>query len=307
MSDKQKKRVPAIVRWQNSLLCAGSRGPKPSVRATLLTMAVRADNNKLTFYMPVSEIAEWMGVSKSSAERNLNAALKSGWLIQTRRGRTGSPSDYMLRFGVSDNPEGIIPGSSEGDPNPSELTGYNPSDLVSNPSDLVQLPVRTDGPTTNNYSSTTPTTYKGAAAPEFLEVLGGSAKGESVSDELDDSGELGTIPQGWHPNGIHVSHYGPLLPSAVKNYATLFKEWAAGESAVRDNWDSTFSAFLECVMHGADLGTEGFDGIEIQDDGAYSYVGRVEASEEAIRMVNEALGLTMGDLFGPPLQPGDHG
>ncbi|MBS4104305.1 helix-turn-helix domain-containing protein [Tsukamurella paurometabola] len=128
-----------ISRWRNALLCSGAQGPKPAVRATLLTLAVRADKNELTFFMTVAELAEWMGVTKRTAERHLAEALESGWLEQVRRGRTGRATDYRLLIGDTPNPDGRIPNPTEltASPNPTDLAGSNPTDLTgSNPTEL---------------------------------------------------------------------------------------------------------------------------------------------------------------------------
>lgn len=101
--------IPRLVRWRNALLMSGERGPKLHIRTTLLTLSVRANTDSLEFFMPVSELADWLGVSKRTAERHLRDALDSGWITQLRRGHSGgNASVYRLTVGDTVNPSGDL-------------------------------------------------------------------------------------------------------------------------------------------------------------------------------------------------------
>lgn len=171
-------RLP-ILKWRNALTFSGKLGPKPLVRATLLTLAARADNTTLTFFMGVDELSHIMGIGYSTAEKHLQRALESGWVEQTSRGGSfGKVSSFRLTFGATENPEGILPPPPKRTPLPAKSEGnhrhVDGSDSVSdsvsdagedgNPSKVRDgtprnrgmEPLESEGPTTPELLHTTP-------------------------------------------------------------------------------------------------------------------------------------------------------
>lgn len=147
-------KIPNLVRWRNALLMSGEVGPKPTVRATLLTLSVRANIDNLTFYMPVSELAEWMGVNKRTAERYLSDALESGWLVQLRRGNSGgNASAYRLSLGATENPDGVL---KKKNPTTVNIDGGLPTELtVDYRQNCRGSTVKTVGPTVKTVTTET--------------------------------------------------------------------------------------------------------------------------------------------------------
>ncbi|MBB1020146.1 hypothetical protein G6030_02365 [Dietzia sp. E1] len=236
-----------ILKWRNALLFSGKMGPKPIVRATLVTLAARADNTTLTFFMGVDELSHIMGTGYSTAEKHLQRALESGWVEQTSRGGSfGKVSSFRLTFGATENPEGIIPpppkrtplpAKSEG--NPREVDGSdsvsdtgqdgNPSEVRDGtPQNRGMEPLKSEGPTTNQLLQTTP---KISPPPE---------PGIRVETPL---------PLDWQPNHTH---------DHMLERLGIDKKWAVAEficrlgDLKRSDWNGTFGAFINAVDEGRD-------------------------------------------------------
>ena len=127
MTTNQHDDVLPIIKWKNALTFSGKLGPKPLVRATLVTLATRAHNETLTFYMGVEELGKRLGVSERTAQRQMTEALESGWIVQTARGsgRSGKVSDFRLVIGETENPDGVVLPPNMPEEIPDSFDGYS--------------------------------------------------------------------------------------------------------------------------------------------------------------------------------------
>lgn len=243
MTTNQHDDVLPIIKWKNALTFSGKLGPKPLVRATLVTLATRAHNETLTFYMGVEELAKRLGVSDRTAQRQMTEALDSGWIVQTARGsgRSGKVSDFRLVIGETENPDGVVLPPNMPEEIPDRFDGYSDEgDAESHdgekntrqicrkyPTDLSEIPDRFDGPTTNQLL----TTSKDSPLP-----------GAETTEEI-------PLPLDWEPNHTHdemLARFG------------IDKKWAVCEFICRmgernrSDWDRTFGRFINALNDGND-------------------------------------------------------
>lgn len=220
---------PRIVRWQNALLFSGTLGPKPAIRATLMTMAVRADNSRLTFYMSVDELGHRLGVDKRTAERHLAVALTSGWLEQTERGSSrGRASAFRLTFGATENPGGKIldpPGRSA---TTDSFDGSSGESIGSTTDRIVG-----SLPTELSDQLLTTTTHKNIRSPEPTATPDGQPPQP--------------LPEHWTPNTAHRRNAAQLDQDADQ-LADDFRSRMTRQR--RRDWDATFGAFIAAVDAG---------------------------------------------------------
>lgn len=245
------QRLP-IIAWENALAFSGPLGPKPIVRAVLFTMARRADNTTLTFFMGVDEISHIMGTGYSTAENHLKRALESGWVEQTSRGGSfGKVSSFRLTFGATENPEGIIPpppkrmplpAKSEG--NPREVDGSdsvsdtgedgNPSEVRDGtPQNRGMEPLKSEGPTTPELLQTTTLTLDRTLT-----------RGDTEREETD---EPKPLHETWVPNNTNRLRADRMGYDPAKLVGNFHRRVSARESR---NWNRTFGYFLSCVEKG---------------------------------------------------------
>lgn len=247
MSTVQNDSKLPILKWRNALLFSGKLGPKPIVRATLVTLAARADNTNLTFFMGVDELSHIMGTGYSTAEKHLQRALESGWVEQISRGGSfGKVSSFRLTFGATENPEGIIPPPPKRTPLPAKSEGnhrhVDGSDSVSdagedgNPSEVRDgtpqnrgmEPLKSEGPTTPELLQTTPK----------ISPLPGAETTEEIP-----------LPLDWEPNHTHdhmLARLGIDKKWAVAEFICRMGDWK------RSDWDRTFGAFINALNEGRD-------------------------------------------------------
>lgn len=243
MSTVQNDDVLPIIKWKNALTFSGKLGPKPLVRATLVTLATRAHNEKLTFFMGVEELGKRLGVSERTAQRYMTDALDSGWIVQTARGsgRSGKVSDFRLVIGETENPDGVVLPPNMPEEIPDSFDGYSDEgDAESHdgekntrqicrkyPTDLTETPDRFDGPTTNQLL----TTSKDSPLP-----------GAETTEEI-------PLPLDWEPNHTHdhmLERFGIDKKWAVAEFVCRMGDWK------RSDWDRTFGAFINALNEGRD-------------------------------------------------------
>ncbi|MCT1640541.1 helix-turn-helix domain-containing protein [Dietzia cinnamea] len=243
MTTNQHDDVLPIIKWKNALTFSGKLGPKPLVRATLVTLATRAHNETLTFYMGVEELGKRLGVSERTAQRQMTEALESGWIVQTARGsgRSGKVSDFRLVIGETENPDGVVLPPNMPEEIPDSFDGYSDEgDAESHdgekntrqicrkyPTDLSEIPDRFDGPTTNQLL----TTSKDSPLP-----------GAETTEEI-------PLPLDWGPNHTHdhmLERLGIDKKWAVAEFVCRMGDWK------RSDWDRTFGAFINALNEGRD-------------------------------------------------------
>ncbi|MEC4614613.1 hypothetical protein [Tsukamurella tyrosinosolvens] len=222
--------------------------------------------NELKFYMPVSEIAQWMGVAKRTAERYLAEALESGWLRQVDRGNShGFASSYELLFGGTDNPDGTIPRSDRRTPKklpkvPTELTGGTDRTDGGVPTELTDQQELTE---TKQEQEIEIRANHGSRGDAPSAADGGpmqSHLGRALAG-IDDDSATGPrpLPDDWHQNGVHVREcralglYGNPL-------ARDFKKWSAGKR--RTDWDTAFMALIRWIAAEDETVDSGFGDFE---------------------------------------------
>lgn len=239
----------AKYQWQNALLTSGKDGLKATVRNTLMTMAVRADNRDIskTFFITQDEVAEWTGLHVTKVREHIRKAKEAGWLVEVEKGRTGRASVYRLSIGATPNPSGKTPGKRI---EPSENARLEPSENARlQPSENARPTSPERGP------GTTPVRDSLNTVERHRNSLNASVAG----------GKPELIPDDWHPNGIHVNACKDINVRATA-LANVFRAWAHGEGERSSSWDRRFGALIKLIGESQNPEDKGFSGIDDYDD-----------------------------------------
>lgn len=72
----------------------------PAQMQALGCMVGFADNTALTFFVTADDLANRMGIKRSTAVKHIKGCVEAGWLVRVRSGNSsGKATDYRLAFG----------------------------------------------------------------------------------------------------------------------------------------------------------------------------------------------------------------
>lgn len=221
-------KIPDVV---GDMLAAGQI--KPISLATFYGLAKFADNETGECWPSRAQIARAAGYSKADAvDPHLAALEQAGAITVHRRGFRSKTRPYT--YSAQRNDEHPVRATSV----------YRLAGLGAGTPDPRGTPTPALGGTrTPRMGVVTRPTQLDPVEPDSAEVR--SPGGDPPT----------TIPNRWHPNGVHVnsaSRYGIRCNAAAR----IFREWAEHTGSRRSDWDAEFGHFLAAAVdqHAVDYG-----------------------------------------------------